>query len=238
MDNQDRIIELGKPPDIILVRAKISLKAKRISIRMALKEVELIIPKRANFNVAHNFLLEKELWIRNKLRKHKPISAHTENGLPKTIFILGEEHEVIVNDRNILEPIKISNNQLLISHTVTNLNVKLIIIARLKKLMKKEVEIYAESIANKLEVRFKNISLRDTSSRWGSCSAQGNISLSWRLVLAPRHVMEYVIIHELCHLIEMNHSPRFWKLVSDICPEYSISKSWLNKNGRKLHSLL
>jgi predicted metal-dependent hydrolase len=238
MDNQDRIIELGKAPDIILVRAKISLKARRISIRMGLKEVELIIPKRANFNVAHNFLLEKELWIRNKLRKNKPIPIHTENGLPKVISILGEDHEVLVNDQNIIEPIKIFNNQLLISHTVTHLNVKWIIISRLKKIMKKEVEIYADFIAKKLDITFNNISLRDTSSRWGSCSRQGNISLSWRLVLAPRHVMEYVIIHELCHLIEMNHSPRFWKLVNDICPEYTVSKLWLTNNGRKLHNLL
>ncbi|MEM8523179.1 MAG: M48 family metallopeptidase [Bacteroidota bacterium] len=79
----------------------------------------------------------------------------------------------------------------------------------------------------------KRVYLKYNQSNWGSCSSKSNINLSTRLLFAPQKVIDYVIIHELAHLIEMNHSPRFWKIVRDIMPDYKEQEQWLKKNGAK-----
>lgn len=78
----------------------------------------------------------------------------------------------------------------------------------------------------------KSVNLKYNQTNWGSCSSKGNVNLSTRLLFAPESVIDYVIIHELAHLIELNHSPRFWKLVSDAMPDYKEKEEWLKKNGK------
>jgi predicted metal-dependent hydrolase len=82
---------------------------------------------------------------------------------------------------------------------------------------------------------YKKINITGAQKRWGSCSSSGNLNFSWRLVMAPMEVVEYVIVHELVHLREQNHSARFWKLVSEILPEYRSQRRWLNEKGYLLH---
>ena len=77
--------------------------------------------------------------------------------------------------------------------------------------------------------------MRDQTSRWGSCTAAGALSYSWRLILAPPHVLDYLAAHEVAHLVEMNHSPAFWRVVARICPEWERAKGWLSANGNALH---
>lgn len=77
----------------------------------------------------------------------------------------------------------------------------------------------------------KSVKLRYNHSRWGSCSTNGNINLSTRLLFAPQPVIDYVIVHELAHMVEMNHSPRFWKVVSDVLPNYKEMEKWLRENS-------
>jgi len=91
------------------------------------------------------------------------------------------------------------------------------------------------SHAAKLGVRARHISLRDQTTRWGSCSASGYLSFSWRLILAPAYVLDYVAAHEVAHLLEMNHGPRFWKLVADSVPLLEEAKNWLRNEGTNLH---
>jgi predicted metal-dependent hydrolase len=86
-----------------------------------------------------------------------------------------------------------------------------------------------------LGVTVKRISVRDQTSRWGSCSTTGVLSYSWRLILAPPFVLEYLAVHEVAHLVEMNHSPRFWRLVGRMCPDADRAKAWLDQNGADLH---
>jgi predicted metal-dependent hydrolase len=88
--------------------------------------------------------------------------------------------------------------------------------------------------ANQIGKPVNRITLRDTRSRWGSCSANGNISYSWRLVFAPESVADYVCAHEAAHLIEMNHSHQFWRLVEDFCSDYKTLRQWLRQNGKSL----
>jgi hypothetical protein len=90
--------------------------------------------------------------------------------------------------------------------------------------------------ARSLGLRPKRISVRDQTSRWGSCSSTGLLCFSWRLILAPREVLDYVAAHEVAHLKEMNHSSRFWALVRRTMPDMDGAKAWLNAQGRELHS--
>ena len=91
-----------------------------------------------------------------------------------------------------------------------------------------------EEEAPRLGVVVRRISVRDQRTRWGSCSARGTLSFNWRLVLAPHEVLDYVVVHELCHLREQNHSPRFWALVEELRPDYRAQKQWLKRHGWEL----
>ncbi|MBN2664423.1 MAG: M48 family metallopeptidase, partial [Bacteroidales bacterium] len=92
---------------------------------------------------------------------------------------------------------------------------------------KKRAFIYSKLLG----VNYKNIKISSAQKRWGSCSSTGNINLSWRLVMAPIEVIDYVVIHELAHLIEPNHSNKFWYHVQRIQPEYKLHRKWLKENG-------
>lgn len=89
--------------------------------------------------------------------------------------------------------------------------------------------------ATRLGLRARRISLRDQKSRWGSCSSSGQLSFSWRLILAPAHVLDYVAAHEVAHLAEMNHGPRFWRLVAQTLPDFDQARVWLRVHGMDLY---
>jgi predicted metal-dependent hydrolase len=92
----------------------------------------------------------------------------------------------------------------------------------------------AEVEADALGVRYERIAIRDQRTRWGSCSTRGTLSFNWRLVLAPYAVLDYVVVHELCHLREPNHSPRFWALVAERRPGWKVERDWLREYGGEL----
>lgn len=77
----------------------------------------------------------------------------------------------------------------------------------------------------------RRISVRNQKSRWGSCSPHGTVSLNWRLIQTPEHVRDYIILHELCHLRELNHSPKFWREVAAVCPNFALAELWLKRNA-------
>jgi predicted metal-dependent hydrolase len=88
--------------------------------------------------------------------------------------------------------------------------------------------------SQRIGVRYLRIAIRDTRSRWGSCSSRGSMSFTWRLALAPRRILDYVVVHELCHLVHMDHSKRFWSLVERVRPGYREERDWLNDHGWEL----
>lgn len=97
------------------------------------------------------------------------------------------------------------------------------------------IEEKASYYAEVLKVDYQAIHIKDQRSRWGSCSSKKNLNFNWRLIMAPEPVLEYVVIHELCHLRHMNHSADFWKLVESICPGYKQYKRWLKEHGENLY---
>jgi predicted metal-dependent hydrolase len=91
-----------------------------------------------------------------------------------------------------------------------------------------------QALAAEHGITVPRISIRDQRSRWGACSPTGTITLNWRLVQAPDHVRDYVLLHELMHRRELNHSRRFWRLVAACCPRHAEARAWLKREGKVL----
>ena len=110
---------------------------------------------------------------------------------------------------------------------------------QLEKWYRKEAGIVLEQkaqyFAKVLSVTYEDIRIKDQKSRWGSCSSKGNLNFNFRIIMAPEAVCDYVVIHELCHLVYMDHSQAFWNLVKSVCPSYKQCIKWLKDNGRALY---
>ena len=107
----------------------------------------------------------------------------------------------------------------------------------LKKQAKHDIEPMALDMALKCGKKVKSIRFKDTKSRWGSCTSDGSLAFSWRIMMAPRPVIFYLVAHEVAHLTEMNHGPKFWKLCKELCPEMDEAKAWLKRNGPALQAI-
>ena len=105
---------------------------------------------------------------------------------------------------------------------------------RFRLLSKEELPGRTKTLADRFELSYPKVSIRDQQTRWGSCSSSGVLSLNWRLIMVPSSVVDYIIIHELMHLREMSHSPRFWKFVETACPQYRESEQWLKTHHSEL----
>ncbi|TIV97724.1 MAG: M48 family metallopeptidase, partial [Mesorhizobium sp.] len=108
----------------------------------------------------------------------------------------------------------------------------------LKREAKKEIERLVVKHTEAIGKRAKAIRYKDTSSRWGSCTSEGNLSFSWRIMMAPPAVINYLVAHEVAHLKEMNHGPKFWKLCEKLCPDTDRCKDWLKRNGGALQAIV
>jgi predicted metal-dependent hydrolase len=107
----------------------------------------------------------------------------------------------------------------------------------LKREAKKDIEALVAKHTATVGRKAKTIRFKDTSSRWGSCTTDGNLSFSWRIMMAPKPVINYLVAHEVAHLKEMNHGPKFWKLCEKLCPDTERCKAWLKKNGGALQAI-
>jgi len=222
--------------DIYLVRVRRHRQARRYTLRIhaATREVVLTMPPRGSLRDAREFAQKHGGWIATRLgRLPKPAPFAHGTLLP----LRGVEHR-IVHRRGArgtvwTESDETSERLLCVAGEAAH-------VARrvgdyLKREAKRDLEVASRTAADALGVRVKRVSVRDQSSRWGSCSTTGLLSYSWRLILAPPFVLDYLAAHEVAHLIEMNHSRRFWRLVERICPDLSRAKAWLDAHGSDLH---
>lgn len=107
----------------------------------------------------------------------------------------------------------------------------------LKREARQEIEALVAKHTAAIGRRAKAVRFKDTSSRWGSCTSDGALSFSWRIMMAPRPVIDYLVAHEVAHLREMNHGPGFWKLCKELCPDTERCKAWLKRNGGALQAI-
>lgn len=218
--------KLGAP---IKVLARNSLKAKNIAIRINNHKAELVIPI-GKHNKAQQFLLNKEKWIRHKLSIMPKITIPSNK-----IKMLGREYNII-QKKSIRKWLTIDENALIIESPLGNYDE--ILVHFLQNRLVREIEQIIVEISKISNLKPLNIKVMNNKHRWGSCSSKGILSFHWRLIFTPYKILRYIVIHELCHLKEMNHSVRFWNLVEKLDPEYEKHKKWLKQNSAIIHAYL
>ncbi len=185
-------------------------------------ELELIIPRGYELKEAEKFLLKKADWIKKHL-------APKVNKSPEFLF-LGKElevrHEYELFAKNHQASIK-ENELCIISPAGSSLSSEVIYDKWLKQIGRNHLVNRAYELANKYNIEINRVTIRGQKTRWGSCSTRGNLSFNYKLMRYNNDVIDYVIIHELCHRREMNHSKKFWALVAEYCPEYKKLKKEL-----------
>jgi hypothetical protein len=215
----------GNPPVPLILRR--SARARRISLRVSSLDgrVTLTLPRQVSDSEALAFAQQKSGWIRGHLAKHpQTVQAVTGAVLP----VDGQDRLVVAAEgrRVTLAPGRIA---------VPEAGQQRILQRYLKELARDRLAEACNGYAARLGREYSRLTLRDTRSRWGSCTADGGLMFSWRLILAPPRVLRYVAAHEVAHLAEMNHSPAFWAVVERLYGDYGEPRAWLRTSGATLH---
>lgn len=204
-------------------------RARRMTLRISRVDgaVTLTVPRGVSERDALAFAAEKQDWLLDHLSRQEAHAAvvpgqilsvggadfRLQAGAGKRLRVNGDALELP-------QPIETGRRHLL---------------AWLKEQARAELTRASDNYAERLGRRYTRLTLRDTRSRWGSCSSAGALMYSWRLILAPRAVLNYVAAHEVAHLQEMNHSAAFWRVVDDLYGPHKEARSWLRHEGPKLH---
>lgn len=217
----------GKPEITILLR--FSKRARRMSLRVSQLDgrVSLTLPSSCSISEAERFARDKETW----LRKH--VESRPEDviiGFGAVLPIDGVDHLIVPGGGRV--PV-LSGTEIEVPGTPEKVASKMQ--AWLKLRARDALVAASDHYSEKLGLGYSRLSLRDTRSRWGSCSSQGVLMYSWRLILAPPDVLDYVVAHEVAHLAQMNHSQAFWDQVYDLYGDWQASRSWLQEEGASLH---
>ena len=223
------ILLLEKPQIKVAVRkvrnfTRLSLRVSSIS-----ESVTLTAPVNTNQDVLLRFLESKENWLKEKLLKISDKKVKVDIGALLPIFGTKKYLEICSESLNI----RIIDNSIRIPTSVSKPG--LAVENYLKKLAKEELTNVANYYCDKLGVSYASIKLRDTRSRWGSCSSNSNLMFSWRLIMAPKNVIRYLVAHEVTHLKHFNHSSDFWFEVRSIFGPYENERKWLRTEGTNLH---
>ncbi|HVH77871.1 MAG TPA: SprT family zinc-dependent metalloprotease [Stellaceae bacterium] len=225
-----RVQELGLG---VPVTVRLSPRARRLSLRVdaATRGVELVLPRRAPSDAAVGFVERHRGWIAARVAALPPPTRLVEGAM---VPVFGKSHRIRhVRDRA-AAPVVIVDGEVLVRGDPAHIPRR--VIDHLKALAKREFTARARILAARLGKSVTRVGVRDPKSRWGSCSSKGALSFSWRLILAPEAVADYVVAHEVAHLVEMNHSPRFWKVVASLVPDSKSPRAWLKRHRLELLS--
>jgi len=156
------------------------------------------------------------------------------------LYILGREYEVELSDKLFLKAkiAKYNNTITIFASEERPRAYKPVLVNWLKNEARKVIANRADKICEMYGFKYNRIAIKDPSTIWGSCSSKKNLNFSWRLILAPQEVLDYVIIHELAHTKQMNHSKAFWSLVEECMPDYPKHRMWLKTNGKYMKSVI
>lgn len=221
------LISLGTPSVNVTIRR--STRARRLTLRVSQINLEAIltVPMRAKQSLIEAFLHRQESWLRAQIEKAPP-RVFLAFGV--SVPVEGEMLKLVERDRG---PVARGPGVLGVPAFSGPIGPKLR--AYLKTLARERLALAAGHYADILDRSVSRLTLRDTRSRWGSCTSAGNLMFSWRLVMAPRFVLDYVAAHEACHLVHMDHSPEFWDAVRKIYGRFEAPRKWLRREGAGLH---
>ena len=221
-------IELGTPISI-----RVSPRARRIGLRINAAErmVELVLPPGVPASRGLRFAASKRGWIAARLDALPQPVPFAEGAI---VPVLGIPHRIRRELGAAAPPVALVDGEIRVrgdtEHLARRVRDYLVTMAR------RELGRRARELAARIGQSVARTNVRDTKSRWGSCSGRSNLSFSWRLIFAPEPVIDYVVAHEVAHLAEMNHGPRFWRLVESLSPNSATPRAWLKRHRSRLLS--
>ncbi|MGU3666266.1 M48 family metallopeptidase [Methylobacterium sp. A49B] len=208
--------------------------ARRITLRVsaATGEVVITLPSRTAINTAQLFAARHSGWIAARLAR-VPARVVFEPGA--SVPVRGVAHRLELRGTRGGVRAEGDGEDAVLSVACEPAHVARRIREFLVREARRDLTEAVERYVDRLGERPTRITLRDTRSRWGSCTARRELNFSWRLILAPPMVLDYLVAHEMAHLREMNHSPRFWALLHGLCSEVDAAEAWLKRHGASLH---
>jgi hypothetical protein len=220
----------GRP---VSVTVRLNPRATRLIVKVhpSTGEVSVVAPSRRALDSAMDFARSESSWIARRLA-HVPQPVDLEPGA--SIPYRGQEHSIHAAARG-PAPVWVDRDARAIRVSGLSEHAPRRLLDFLKREARRVLDARATEFSARIGVQPRRITVRDTASRWGSCSSARAISFSWRLILAPPFVLDYVVAHEVAHLKHMNHGTRFWSLVGELVGDVEKPQTWLNKNGPLLH---
>jgi predicted metal-dependent hydrolase len=209
---------------LVLVRHP---RARRYLLRLrADGTARVTIPRSGSLGAAREFVQRNALWLEQQYQRWeaRPRKS-TDWTVGSEILFRGELTRIAASETGAIcfggEQLKMAD---------TNADLRKVVEDYLRALATAELPARLLELANRHGLTVRRVTVRNQRTRWGSCSRRGTISLNWRLIQTPAFVQDYIYLHELAHLIEMNHSARFWQQVERLCPEYQVAERWLKQN--------
>lgn len=223
-----RAIILSGRSDIV-IQVKRSAHSKRLSLRVSSLDgrITLTAPPKVPERQLQAFIAEREVWLRQNLDK---LPASCAIALGKSLPILGVAHQIARRASH-----RVTHGDGFVHVPFDKPKPAARLQGYLKALARDHLVGESDKFAARLGIEYARLSLRDTRSRWGSCTQDKALMYSWRLVLAPFEVLSYVAAHEVAHLKFMDHSAQFWNQVGDLYGDYDAPRAWLKAQGASLH---
>jgi len=215
-----------------------SARARRVWIKVSAEEgLEVVVPSRMPLTGLHKILADKAAWIEKNLARFEAAGRAAPRPVIKDgaeLPLLGRAHTLRVLDcKERKASVRLSGSDIIVSVPDDR-------VATLKNALKAWYRERAKEIITRRVDELKEgrrvgrVSIKDQKTRWGSCSAKGDLSFNWRLVMAPPRVLDYLILHEIMHMERPDHSRHFWDKVAAVCPDYKELAKWLKTNGPAL----
>ncbi len=215
------------------IKIKHSKRARRVALRLDPVErvFTLVVPSYMSLRKAQAFAEGHESWMQDKLRDLPPLTHFTDGTI---IPIFGVRTQIKIHHEPDLKVTKITLEDGILHIRTNKDDPSSRIIRFLKGLVKEELSILSKEKAARIHKPIESVSVRDTKSRWGSCSYDGHLSYSWRLIFAPPESFDYVVAHEVAHLQHLDHSKAFWTLCRDLSKNYDEGKYWMKNHASEL----
>lgn len=216
--------------EIKIIRTTKRIKTLSVVIRNG--KCEIKCPYFTTDKFLRKLLKKKETWIEIKIKESLMNAEKIRKFGKNYICYQGKKITLVDKVSNQKKIIKTKNRLEIFYDSQKSAVRKNLIINWLKSEAKSYLSKRIIFLSNKIDIKYKSVFIKSYRSRWGCCSSKGEIFLNWKLIMLPKQVIDYVIIHELAHIIFPNHSKYFWELVEKKCPNYTKSKEWLSKNGQ------
>lgn len=222
---------------------RVSRSAKQHRIRVGVHGVTVTQPAHGSSESSATFLAENLAWVQEQLARVERMGSARRalESKPGQIMIRGVGTPVAVvkvPESRAVPRVTLRDGvlQVVVGSLYTG-DIDVTVERFLRRLARVEVLASLSSVALKLGVALGRVEIRGQRTKWGNCSAKGNLSFNWRLAMAPPNVLRYIVVHEAVHLVVPDHSPKFWLTVQSICPETERAKQWLVANGERLMAI-